>query len=85
MKKSESERLVRVETKMVGLEKKMDTVCIDVKKILTNHLPHIKTEISNLRTDIAVSKVKVGLITGTVAIIVATVITFLVTKLLEAV
>ena len=42
------------ETRIKHLEKDMDTVCADIKLIMTNHLPHIQNEIVVLNTTIKI-------------------------------
>ena len=42
------------EYRIKSLEKKMDTVCSDMKKILENHLPHIQNDIVRVKTELRI-------------------------------
>ena len=42
------------EYRIGSLEKKMDTVCSDVKQILENHLPHIQSDIVQVKTELRI-------------------------------
>lgn len=50
------------------LEKDMDSVRIDIKEILTNHLPHIQTELMRVST---LLKIFGGLILAALSAIIA--------------
>ena len=43
-----------IEYRIGSLEKKMDTVCSDVKKILENHLPHMQSDIVQVKTELRI-------------------------------
>lgn len=73
MNQREIKRLIVVETRQKTLIKTVDEVRDDVRDILENHLPHIREEL-------AVNKLKIGLVTGAAAFLA----TFLGTRLLEA-
>ena len=42
------------ETRISHLEKDMDSVCEDVKSIMTNHLPHIQEELTALKIQLRI-------------------------------
>ena len=42
------------EYRIGSLEKKMDTVCSDVKQILENHLPHMQSDIVQVKTELRI-------------------------------
>lgn len=53
-----------LDTKVKGLDEKIDTVDSKVEKIMTNHLPHIQRELVKVRITIAwASGAVVGAIT----------------------
>ena len=59
-KNNDKSRLARVETRVEGIKEDLDSVREDVKDILTNHLPHLREEISS-------NKLKIALIAGAAA------------------
>jgi len=49
MNNNESERLTRLETQMSDIKLCMGELKVDVKKIMTNDLPHLQTAIMELK------------------------------------
>ena len=44
----------KLELRVKRLEDDMESVCEDLKLILTNHLPHIQTEVESLKTQMKI-------------------------------
>ena len=49
--------------RVTKLEKKVDELCDDFNQLTTNHIPHLQTEIAEVKGDIKALKTRVDLLT----------------------
>ena len=76
MNKNELQRLVKVETRLDGVCKKLDSLRGKVDKLMENHLPHIRQEIAELKTEVKVNSVKVAAIVGLLSVVGSAIINY---------
>ena len=66
MNGKEVERLVKVETKMDAVDRRLNKVEGKLDQILTNHLPHISNQITALTVKVAVGAFVASLLASAV-------------------
>ena len=66
MNGKEVERLVKVETKMDAVDRRLNKVEGKLDQILTNHLPHISNQIAALTVKVAVGAFVASLLASAV-------------------